>query len=77
MNYDINTDEGMGNAVRWTQATFATIKNGGKWAVPRSGTIVTIEHDHKTAYIQKGHTPDECIEQVIKAMGWTVVVLDK
>jgi hypothetical protein len=77
MNYDITTGEGMSNAVRWTQATFDAIKNGGKWAVPRSGTLITIEHEHKTAYIQRGHTPDEGIEQVIEAMGWTVVVLDK
>lgn len=76
MNYDINTEEGMNNAVQWVQATFAAIKDGGKWVIPRSGTIVTLDHNNKTAYILAGHTPEPDTERVIKAMGWEVVRLD-
>lgn len=72
MNYDINTDEGMENAARWVQATFATIKDGGKWVIPRSSTIVTVDHSNKTAYIIKGHTPEPDTERVLKHMGWEV-----
>lgn len=76
MNYDIDTDEGMENAARWVQATFAAIKDGGKWVIPRSGTIVTLDHNNKTAYILAGHTPEPDTERVIKHMGWEVVRLD-
>ena len=76
MNYDLNTEEGMNNAAVWVQATFNTIKTGGKWAIPRSGTIVTVDHPNKTAYILAGHTPEPDTERVIKHMGWEVVRLD-
>lgn len=72
MNYDLNTEAGMANAVRWTEQLFNTIKQGGAWIVPRSGTMVTIDHDNKTATIVPGHSPDTGIKRVIKAMGWTV-----
>lgn len=75
MNYDINTEEGMNNAVKWTQATFDMIRTGGNWAIPRSGTIVTVDHTTKTAYIIKGRAPEPDTERVIKAMGWEVSYL--
>lgn len=77
MNYDIDTPEGMDNAVRWTQATFATIKDGGKWVIPRSNTIVTIDHTNKTAYVVTGDAPEFNVDRVINAMGWEVVRLSK
>jgi len=76
MNYDLNTEEGMNNAALWVQATFDTIKTGGKWAIPRSGTIITVDHDNKTAYILAGFKPEPDTERVIKHMGWEVVHLD-
>lgn len=75
MNYDIDTEEGMNNAVRWTQATLDNIKDGGKWVIPRSGTIVTIDHANKTAHILAGYLPEPDTERVIKAMGWEVTYL--
>jgi len=77
MNYDISTEEGMRNSVAWTQEIFSTIQEGGKWAIPRSGTIVTIDHSNKTAYILPGYAPEPDTAQVIKAMGWEVVYLNK
>jgi len=72
MNYDIDTEEGMSNAVQWLQYNFSVIKTGGKWVIPRSGTIVTVDHPNKTAYILAGHTPEPDTERVIKHMGWEV-----
>ena len=74
MNYDINTKEGMANAVKWTAATFDTIKDGGVWMVPRSMTMVRINKKERIATLVVGFAPDPSIRRVIEAMGWTVVV---
>jgi hypothetical protein len=71
-NYDIDTEEGMANSVAWTEELFLTINNGGKWVVPRSGTVIRVDKANKTAYITQGFVPDTGMERVIKAMGWTV-----
>lgn len=71
MNYDLDTDEGMANAVQWTREHFDKLTDGGIWIVPRSGTLVLVNHADKTATIHNT-TPDPSIERVIKAMGWTV-----
>lgn len=72
MNYDLDTNEGMANAMQWTTDHFAKLKDGGIWIVPRSGTLVQVHHTDKTATIHNA-TPDPSIKRVIKAMGWTVV----
>lgn len=72
MNFNLDTEQGMANAVLWTQALFERINNGGTWVVPRSGTIITVHHNNKTATIKSGHTPDPSLKRVIKAMGWDV-----
>lgn len=73
MQYNLNTTEGMNNAVRWTQQMFDAIKDGGGWGIPRSGTIVRIDKKNKVATIVAGFAPDPSIKRVILAMGWTVV----
>ena len=72
MNFNLDTEQGMANAVLWTQALFERINNGGTWVVPRSGTIITVHHTNKTATIKSGHKPDPSLKRVIKAMGWDV-----
>ena len=72
MNYNLDTDEGMANAVQWTTEHFAKLKDGGVWIVPRSGTLVRVNHTDKTATLHTGAMPDPSIKRVIKAMGWTV-----
>lgn len=74
MNYDLDTEAGMSNAVKWTRATFDTIKDGGAWMVPRSMTMVRINHTDKVATLIVGLVPDPSLKRVIEAMGWTVVV---
>lgn len=73
MNFDLNTTEGMNNAVRWTRNHFELINDGGSWGIPRSGTIVRINKKEKIATIVRGFAPDPSIKQVIEAMGWTVI----
>ncbi len=74
MNYDLNTKEGMNNAVKWTQAMFDTVSGGGVWMVPRSMTMVRINKKGRIATRVVGFAPDPSIRKVIEAMGWTVVV---
>ena len=73
MNYDLDTKAGMNNAIKWTQQMFDAIKDGGAWAVPRSGTIVSINKADKLATITVGFAPDPSLKRVIEAMGWTVI----
>lgn len=72
MNYNLDTDEGMANAVQWTTDIFAKLQNNGVWIVPRSGTMVHVNHKDKIATIHVGAVQDTSIIRVIKAMGWTV-----
>lgn len=72
-NYDLDTTEGMNNAVAWTRNMFDGLRHGATWGVPRSGTIIHIDHNEKVATIITGHTPDPSLKRVITAMGWTVV----
>ena len=72
MNYDIDTHEGMANSVKWTEELFSKMKEGGRWLVPRSGTLVAVYPKHKAVEIYEGEAPDPSIERVIKAMGWNV-----
>lgn len=70
--YDLDTKEGMANAVAWTEQLVNHLKDGGVWAVPRSHTLVTITSKaNKQVLISEG-LPDPAIARVFKAMGWTV-----
>lgn len=72
-DYDLDTTEGMNNAVVWTRNMFSLIKDGGTWMVPRSMTMVRINHTDKVATLIVGFAPDPSLRRVIEAMGWTVV----
>lgn len=71
MNWDINTEEGMANAVAWTERLVEVMADKGTWGVPRSGTMVTIDKTTKTATITS-LLPDPSIAEVFRAMNWHV-----
>lgn len=73
MNFDLDSTEGMNNAVRWTRNMFDLLHDGASWGIPRSGTLVRINKAEKVATITIGFMPDPSIKRVIEAMGWTVV----
>ena len=74
MNYDLDTKDGMDNAIAWTTQLFNNAKHGAKWFVPRSQMLVTIYPKYKAVEIYEGFMSDTdaSIERVIKAMGWNV-----
>jgi len=68
-NWDISTEEGMANSIEWTRRQFALLKDGGTWIVPRSGTIVTVDHTNKRA-TKSGRYREDAVRRVVEAMGW-------
>ena len=73
MTYDLDTPEGMNNAVNWTKLLFNHLADGASWGVPRSGTIIRINKQEQTATLIGGFLPDPSLKRVIEAMGWTVI----
>jgi hypothetical protein len=75
MNYDIETTDGMANSMAWTETMFSMMRDGALWVVPRSMMRLKIYPSKKEVEVIRGHTRDDSIERVIKAMGWTVTIL--
>lgn len=69
MNYDINTEEGMENSVKWQSRMCTALAEGAKWGVPITGSIYTIYQSKKLAL---GVKRDSDIDRVFKATGWEV-----
>ena len=74
MNFNVDTKDGMKNAVAWQNKMLAMVKEGGSWVVPRSGTIYkVISHKAKTVTkVPSVVDQEEIIDRVLKAAGWTV-----
>jgi hypothetical protein len=83
MNFNIDTPEGMKNAIEWQNNLLRTITQGGRWVVPRSLTIFEVDHANKTIRKCVGGAPlgssrkgEPIIVRVLKAAGWKVVGAD-
>lgn len=74
MNYNLDTTDGMNNAIKWTQQLFDNLHDHASWGVPRSGTIIRINKPERTATLIGGFLPDPSLKRVLEAMGWTVIV---
>ena len=71
--YDLDTEEGMANAIAWTNRTLETLNDDGIWIVPRSGMLIRVlSHSDKVLRVLEGETPDPSITRVLKAAGWTI-----
>ena len=76
LNYDITTPEGMQNSKRWLSSVLMTLGDNGIWGIPRSGTVVRIDKQSKTATVVHQDSPEISTELVFEALGWTVVYND-
>ena len=72
MNYNLDTTQGMVQAIQWTKKLIESLNDGGVWMVPRSGTMVRVDKKTQTATLTSVH-PDPSITKVLTAMGWKVV----
>lgn len=70
-NLNLDTKEGMADAVRWFLSLTFMINEGGKWAVPRSNSIYKIEHSTETITRLGGLGDEDSIRRVAEAAGWT------
>lgn len=68
--HNIDTEEGMADAVAWMNVNLSTFAEGGRWIVPRSGSIYEVSHSTKTVRRIMGLFDEPAIERVIKAAGW-------
>jgi hypothetical protein len=73
-NYDLNTKEGMVNAMLWTKQLVNNIRDGGKWLIPRSGTVVTFDKKQQIATVDAPFGRDTSVTRVLKAMGWKIIM---
>lgn len=71
MNWDLDTPEGMENAVSWFSSFVEYLNQGGVWAIPRSMSTYQIDHGHKAIHLTSGKG-DPSTEKVAKAAGWDV-----
>ena len=74
MNYDLDTKQGMVNAIIWTKRLIESLNDGGTWMIPRSGTLVRVDKKTQTATIDAPFMRDPSITKVLTAMGWKIVM---
>ena len=74
MNYDLDTKQGMVNAIIWTKRLIESLNDGGTWMIPRSGTLVRVDKKTQTATIDAPFGRDPSVTRVLKAMGWKIVM---
>ena len=68
MNYNIDTKEGMANAVRWMEDVLSSGQAPTLiWFVPRSGATYTID---KLGKVYHSDVTDAPIDQVLNHMGF-------
>lgn len=54
----------------WLANLINTLKDGGTWAIPRSGTICTLNHETKT--VSMSTDVEQLTEYYFKRLGWKV-----
>jgi hypothetical protein len=71
---NIDTPEGLAQAVANQQALIDEISPGGRWFVPPRGeSVYMLDQENKRAKRVHGLKPDPTSTRVFEAMGWTVV----
>ena len=69
MNYNIDTEEGMANAMRWMEQTLDTPAKALIWRIPRADATYIIDKSDRT-FTRTG--VDEPTDRVLLHMGFTV-----
>ena len=65
---NLETKEGMEQAVRWQTNLCNHVKEGGNWVVPRSNATYQIFNQEKRVVALDGS--DEAVDLVFNKMGW-------
>lgn len=70
MNYDLDTPDGMANAIAWQEQLCRYIREGGMWIVPRSSEVYFIYASKKIAVAPNGG--ELSVNRVFNEMGYEV-----
>lgn len=68
---NIDTEQGMQEAVQWMHNHLITLKEGGKWVIPRSGMVVTLDNWERREVTLHGPLDYSTVE-VLEAGGWKI-----
>jgi hypothetical protein len=66
---DIDTKEGMAEAVAWFNNFTAKFNEGGTWGIPRSNSVYLVFPSEKRL-VRLSASRDSSTERVAKAAGW-------
>lgn len=72
-DYDLDTEKGRANAVIWLNNAMRSIKEGGIWLIPRSGSAYEVRMEQKVAVKLMATLPDPTLDKVFRAAGWKVI----
>lgn len=72
MNMNIDTEDGMLNAVEWTKDFLSLINEGGIWAVPRSNALYQI-YSRQEFVIRLSPGYDAPTERVLRELGFNIL----
>lgn len=64
------TEEQEAQDKAWLANLINTLNEGGSWAIPRSGTICTLNHGTKTVSMSTDR--EQLTEYYFKRLGWKV-----
>lgn len=70
MNYDLETKEGMANAIAWQTQLCRYIDDGGMWCVPRSNEMYFVHTKEKYVVVPTGG--EDAVNRVFKEMGYEI-----
>lgn len=70
--FDVDTPEGMAKSKQWLRWVLDHVRQGGTWAIPRSGSVYRIDHEAEIAYKTSGED-EPSITKVFNEIGWTVI----
>lgn len=70
MNYELDTPDGMKNAVAWQTQLCHYLQDGGMWCVPRSNEIYFVHAKDK--YVVAPTGGEDAVNRVFKEMGYEV-----
>lgn len=72
MNFDLDTKEGMDNAIEWTQNIIDSLNDHGIWHVPRSDATFQFDKVNKVVRVYSLYAREPSIRRVLEAMGYTI-----
>lgn len=73
---NIKTEKGFSQACTWTRNHLKMLRDGGVWAIPRSGALLRVD-SHKELRISMHRMDAEPgVVAVIRSLGWQITPME-